>query len=50
MNEDEERTALLKAMSFAIGSCGSVKPEVKAMVALAALEEMYDVVRRIENE
>ncbi len=40
---DDERKALLKKISFAIGLCQSIKPEEKARIALEASEEGYEL-------
>lgn len=41
-----ERKELLKEISFAIGLCDSVKPERKAEVALAVIENAYNLERK----
>lgn len=41
---DEQRKALLKEVSYAIGLCGSVKPEAKAESALEAIEKRFNIV------
>lgn len=50
MSEDkitpEQRKALLKEMSFAVGLCGSMKPERKAEVALETVEKFYELVKK----
>jgi hypothetical protein len=43
---EQERNTLLRAISFEIGCCQSVKPEEKAKVALAAIELQYSLVRK----
>ena len=42
----DERKNLLKEMSFAIGLCGSMKPERKAEVAFETIEKFYDLVKK----
>lgn len=42
----EQRKSLLKEMSFAVGLCGSVKPERKAEVALETVEKFYDLQKK----
>lgn len=39
----DERKALIKEIGFAIALCSSPKPELKAEVALAAVEKKYDI-------
>jgi hypothetical protein len=43
---EQERKQLLRAISFEIGLCQSVKPEEKAKVALDALLARYWIVRK----
>lgn len=43
---NEERKALIKEIGFAIGLCGSVKPERKAEVALEAVEKYYNLEKK----
>lgn len=42
----DQRKALLKEISFAIGLCASVKAERKAEVALETVEKFYNLQKK----
>lgn len=41
--DNQDRTDLLKAISFAIGCAGTVKPEILAVEALKVVEALYEL-------
>lgn len=43
----DQRKTLLKEISFAIGLCGSMKPERKAEVALETVEKFYELTKKV---